>query len=48
MEIYIDYVIDYTIYTHIIGGKMLSKKKSRELLADQIELVSLNNLSISA
>jgi hypothetical protein len=30
----------------IIGGKMLSKKKSRELLADQIELVSLKDLSI--
>tara|TARA_B100000795_G_C22793153_1_gene437947 strand:+ start:1138 stop:2475 length:1338 start_codon:yes stop_codon:yes gene_type:complete len=30
----------------LIGGKMLSKKKARELLSDQIELVSLKDLSI--
>ena len=30
----------------LIGGKMLSKKKSRELLADQIEFVELKDLSI--
>lgn len=30
----------------VIGGKMLSKKKSRELLANQIERVSLKDLSI--
>ena len=30
----------------LIGGKMLSKKKSRELLSSQIELVSLKDLSI--
>ena len=30
----------------LIGGKMLSKKKSRELLSSQIEFVSLKDLSI--
>ena len=30
----------------LIGGKTLSKKKSRELLADQIEFVELKDLSI--
>lgn len=30
----------------LMGGKMLSKKKSRELLSNQIELVSLKDLSI--
>ena len=30
----------------LIGGKMLSKKKSRELLSPQIEFVSLKDLSI--
>jgi hypothetical protein len=31
----------------LIGGKMLSKKKSRELLVDQIEFVELKYLTIN-
>ncbi len=38
--------INYKDTVIIIGGKMLSKKKVRELLANEIEYVSLKDLSI--
>ena len=38
--------ISYKDTVFLIGGKMLSKKKSRELLSNQIELVSLKDLKI--
>lgn len=38
--------VSYKDTVFLIGGKKLSKKKSRELLSDQIEVVSLKDLSI--
>ncbi|MCL7752524.1 kelch repeat-containing protein [Polaribacter sp. Z022] len=38
--------ISYKDTVFLIGGKQLSKKKSRELLVNQIEVVSLKDLSI--
>ena len=38
--------VSYKDTVFLLGGKKLSKKKSRELLSDQIEVVSLNDLSI--